>query len=145
MTKVFIPNKAGHDFEPAKRYGELVYISEGYQDKHATNTMQRQWQVALADSSPNDIIMMAGLSNMQAIGCGMLALMHGRVNLLIYDPETKRKMMAEGKTFRNKVVITFKEAVHILKFTILILVVLAYMLPKVILCRGTFCPACVSA
>lgn len=101
MTKVFIPNKAGHDFSPAERYGELVYISEGCQDKHATNTMQRQWEMALKDSSPDDIIMMAGLSNMQAIGCGMFAIMHRRLNILIFDPNTKYKYTLRQNVFEE--------------------------------------------
>ena len=99
MTQIFIPNKAGHDFEPAKRYGDLVYVSEGYQDKHATNTMQRLWQVALKDSEPTDIIMMAGFGHMQAIGCGMFGHMHGRLNILIYDPDKKRKYILRQNVF----------------------------------------------
>jgi hypothetical protein len=102
MTKVFIPNKAGHDFSPAERYGELIYISKGYQDKHATNTMQRQWELALKDSSPDDIIMMAGLSNMQAIGCGMFAIMHKRLNILIFDPNTKYKYTLRQNVFEEE-------------------------------------------
>ena len=93
MTRVFIPNKSGHDFEPAKRYGELIYVSEGYQDKHATSTMQRLWQVALKDSEPKDIIMMAGFGHMQALGCAMFGHMHGRINILIFDPDRKAKYL----------------------------------------------------
>ncbi len=102
MTKIFIPNKAGHDFTPAERYGKLIYISKGFQDKHATNTMQRQWYEELKHSQPTDIIMMAGLSNMQAIGCAMFGHMHGRVNILIFDPDTKYKYTLRQNVFEEE-------------------------------------------
>ena len=102
MSKVFIPNKSGHDFAPAESYGELVFVSTGFQDKHATSTMQRLWQLALQDSQPTDIIMMAGFSHMQAIGCGMFGHMHGRLNILIYNPDKKRKYILRQNVYEEK-------------------------------------------
>ena len=91
MPTVFIPNKAGHDFSAAEKYGELIYVSSGTQHKHGTNLMQRQWQDALKDSTKKDIIMLSGLPNMQAVGIGLFAHMHGRINILIYTPENAAK------------------------------------------------------
>ena len=103
MTTVFIPNKAGHDFSAAEKYGELIYVSSGTQHKHGTNLMQRQWQDALKDSTKDDIIMMSGLPHMQAIGCALFGHIHGRVNILIYSPEKERtKYILRTNVFEEK-------------------------------------------
>ena len=82
--KVYIPNKAGHDYTDAMRYGELVYVTAGLQNKYSVNQMLRIWQDVLKDSDSSDCIVLTGLSVIGSIGCSVFAVKHQRVNLLLW-------------------------------------------------------------
>lgn len=83
--KVFVVNKSGHDFSPAKKYGELVYLSEGLMNRFQTNHMYRMFSDIMEDSSEDDYILISGLIQMNIIAASIMAYKHGRVNLLIYS------------------------------------------------------------
>src|SRR5574340_902970 len=83
-TKIFVPNKGTHDFSPAERFGELVYVTRGEISKFATGVMARAWAKVLAESSPNDFILVTSLTTLCSIGCAMFALKHGQLNQLIF-------------------------------------------------------------
>jgi hypothetical protein len=87
MRKVFVVNKASHDLEEAKRFGELVYLSVGMVSKFATSNMVRMFSRKLRDSHAHDYIMLSGLTVMNVIACLLFYRKHKRVNLLIYRPE----------------------------------------------------------
>jgi len=84
MPKVFVPNKSAHDYSPAEHYGELIYVTVGRVGKYSTDAMARSWAQVLVDSKPEDIILISGFSHLNAIGCGMFAVMHEKLNLLLF-------------------------------------------------------------
>lgn len=84
MPKVFVPNRAGHDYADAARYGELISVTTGLQPKYSTNLMYRQWVELLKDSESTDYILITGLPIITNIGCAIFAVMHKRLNLLIW-------------------------------------------------------------
>ena len=88
MTKVFVINKGGHDFSSARRFGTLVFLSEGSTSKFATNKIYRSFVRKLNDSKPGDFILITGLTVMSSIACAIFARKHGRLNLLIFDGAT---------------------------------------------------------
>jgi len=83
-TKVYIVNKAGHDFSAAEKFGELVYLSEGPINRLALTAMYREFSEKLKDSSPDDIILPTGYSIMTMVAAVIFAHMHGKVNVLLY-------------------------------------------------------------
>ena len=82
--KVFIVNKSAHVFGPAEKYGEVVFLSEGSMNRYATNSMVRQFESVMKDSSPEDRIVPCSLNVMNSIACAIFAHKHGRLNLLLY-------------------------------------------------------------
>ena len=85
MPKVYIINQgAGHNFEPAKEFGDLVYLSEGWIDRLETGTMHRAFNETLKDSSPDDFIVLTSLAVMCSVACGIFSAKHSRLNLLLY-------------------------------------------------------------
>ena len=84
MPKVYILNKGAHDFSPAKKYGELVYCTEGQLGKWNTSQMVRELSAAMADSEAEDYILLTSLSTLCSIACSMFSLKHKRLNLLIF-------------------------------------------------------------
>ena len=84
MAKVFIINRGGHDHSDAKRFGELVYLSEGVVNRYAITEMYREFVQVLKGSNEEDYILLTGLSVMSSLACAIFSRMHGRLNLLLY-------------------------------------------------------------
>jgi hypothetical protein len=95
MPRVFVPNKAAHDYSDAERYGELVFVTMGTQNRYSVNAMYRIWIDALKGSAPEDIIVLTGLNIMCSVGCSIFSVMHKRVNILIWlgGKYMKRELM----------------------------------------------------
>lgn len=85
MPRVYIPNKSSHNYEMAKQYGELVYVTEGNVNRYATNKIYRQVAEAMQDSQPDDFIVVTGLPELQIILTSYFAKKHGRLNLLLFQ------------------------------------------------------------
>ena len=84
MPTVYIVNKGGHNYDDAKRFGELVYLSEGEVSKFATSHMVRMFEPFIESSNAEDYILNTGLTLMSCIACSMFAKKHGVLNLLIF-------------------------------------------------------------
>lgn len=82
--KVFVVNKSTHDYSQAEKYGELVYVTTGHQYHFATGTHARNWLEKLKNSQPEDMIILSSLNVLCGIGCAVFAMLHGRLNLLLY-------------------------------------------------------------
>lgn len=86
--KVFIPNKGFHDYTDAKRFGQLVFVTKGTQNKYGVSNMARCWDAALKDSTPQDYILITSLSILSSIGAGAFASKHGgKVNFLLWQKD----------------------------------------------------------
>lgn len=89
MTKVYVINKSGHDFSPAEKFGELVYLSEGEVNIFHVQQMYRQFSSVLKDSGPRDFILTTGLTIMSCVATAIMARKHGIVNILLFHAETR--------------------------------------------------------
>lgn len=85
MPKVYIPNKSSHNFDSAKQYGELVYVTEGNVNRYATNKMYRQIAEVLSDSCADDFIVVTGMPELQIVLNSYFATKHGKLNLLLFQ------------------------------------------------------------
>jgi hypothetical protein len=84
MPKVYLLNKAGHDYSDAERYGELVTCTEGSLDKLDLQQMYRELSHAMQDSESCDFILLTSLTSLCCIACGIFSSKHGGLNLLIH-------------------------------------------------------------
>lgn len=82
--KVFITNRGGHSYEEAKKFGELVFVTEGTINRFAVTTLYRSFIDAFEGSSPNDYFLITSVNTLNAIGSAVFARKHGRLNLLLY-------------------------------------------------------------
>lgn len=89
MPKVYVVNNSGHDFTPAERFGDIVFLSEGRMNRFKINSMYRQFVERMEDSSSEDYILVTGLIQMNVIAASIQAHKHGRVNLLIYSDKNQ--------------------------------------------------------
>ncbi len=82
--KVYVTNRGGHNYEAAEKYGEIVYITEGTLNRFATSTLYRAFVDGMADSQPDDYILITSMSIVNAIGAAVFARKHGCLNLLLF-------------------------------------------------------------
>ena len=85
MPKVYVVNRSGHDYAGAKRFGDLVYLSEGRTESpFAVTTIYASFAAQLVDSEPDDYLLLTGLNVMNVVASGIFGFLHGKLNLLIY-------------------------------------------------------------
>ena len=82
---VYIISRSAHDFSDAERFGELVFLSDGPMNRYSCNNMCREFSVHLRNSSPEDYILLTGLSVMNSIACALFAALHKKLNLLLFQ------------------------------------------------------------
>ena len=87
---VFVPNKSGHDFSKAERFGRLFYLSEGIVSRLNVNQIHRAFASAMVESRAEDFILITGLNILNSIACSIQAKKFGQVNFLMY------KMSGDG-------------------------------------------------
>lgn len=84
---VYVVNRASHDLSAAKKFGDLVFLSENRQDRFATNNMYREFLPLLECSQPNDYLLLTGLTVMNVVAASILAMLHQKLNVLIHNPK----------------------------------------------------------
>ena len=92
MPRVYVVNKSSHDFSPAARFGDLVFLSEGPMNRYEANNMARQFLPELRKSSPGDFILPCGLSIMNLVAASIFVHLHGRLNLLLYKNKVYKEI-----------------------------------------------------
>lgn len=82
--KVFIPNKSGHDFSAAKKYGSFSYVTEGLVNRFSIGHIARKWMQKLVNSKSTDYILITSLTILTVVGAAIFGHLHHRINLLIF-------------------------------------------------------------
>ena len=85
MPRVYIPNKSMHDFGPAEKWGELIFLTEGRVNTFKANDLAQVICEGMADSEPIDFVVLSGSPILSGLAMAKFAHRHGRVNLLIYN------------------------------------------------------------
>lgn len=85
MSTVYIINKGCHDYSKATKFGKLKYLSNEDMDRFSTGKMYRIFKKRLEDSSPEDYLLISGMTIMSVVACSIFASKHNRVNLLLYN------------------------------------------------------------
>ena len=98
MPRVYLLNRAGHDYSDAERFGELVTCTSGPLDKMDLQQMYRELSHAMQDSESCDFILLTSLTSLCCCACGLFAAKHGGLNLLIH---TQSGYIARSVYFDN--------------------------------------------
>lgn len=83
--RVFVVNRGPHNYEDAAAFGDLVYCTKGSLPKDDIALMYRELEGPLADSIPEDFILLTSLTSLCSVACAIFAHMHGRLNLLLFS------------------------------------------------------------
>jgi len=83
--KVFIPNKAAHDYTKAADFGQVVFCTSGPVRREAMMELFQQIQQSFTDAEPSDLIMNAGPASAVALACSIMAARFGELHMLMWD------------------------------------------------------------
>jgi hypothetical protein len=83
--RVYVPSKSHHDFSDASRYGTLVWLTEGPQNRFELNNMYRHVASVMADAQSGDYLLITGPTTVNVIAASILANRFGRINYLIFN------------------------------------------------------------
>lgn len=83
--RIYITNRGLHDFSAAERYGALVDLTKGRYNLLSIGRMWRVMTPILRKSNSEDMILVCGPTTMNIISCSIFLLIHGRLNLLLYE------------------------------------------------------------
>lgn len=84
MRKVFVVSGSSHNFSAARKWGELVFLSNGPMNRYAVNTMYINFYAAMKHSSPEDYVLICGLAIMNSVAASVMTSLHGKVNYLLF-------------------------------------------------------------
>jgi len=84
MPRVYVINRAAHDFSDAERFGELVFCTEGEVDKFDVSQMFRELSTQLKNSEADDFILLTSLTSLCSVACSIFAAKHQQLNLLLF-------------------------------------------------------------
>jgi hypothetical protein len=87
MAKILVVNRSSHDFSPAEEYGSLVYMTDGALERFNTSKMYRLFKPYIDASSPDDYILITGMTIMNVIACSMFSAKHDKLNILIFKDQ----------------------------------------------------------
>lgn len=83
-TTVWIPNKSGHDFSMASRYGTPEFVTTGLVNRFSIGYIARKWMACLIRSRPTDFVLVTSLTILTVVGAAIFGHLHHRINLLIF-------------------------------------------------------------
>lgn len=97
MSKVWIVNSAGHDFDAAKSYGEFIPLTVGRVNIFNVERLLSEFKGMLANHEKDDWILLSGNAVLNVLAVAIVLAKHGEVNLLLYDVIKKEYVPREIK------------------------------------------------
>lgn len=90
MAKVFIVNDMHHNFEPAKKHGELVYVTEGKVPIFKTDTARHMLEEGLTGYDiERDFLLLSGPSILCILAASIVASKESKIKILVFDAKSQ--------------------------------------------------------
>lgn len=86
-VKVWIVNYAGHDFEAAKKYGELHHIVRGFISFQSLDRVKFQVIEKMREMEAQDYLLLSGTNVINVLAVTNAMCRFGKVNLLVFDKD----------------------------------------------------------
>lgn len=104
--RVYVPNKSYHDFRDASRFGTVVWLTEGPQNRFEINDVYRRIVPLMADAQAMDYLLITGPTTINVVAASILAHRFGRINYLLWNAW-------EGRYVSKPIVMEQKEGIDV--------------------------------
>lgn len=91
IRRIFVTNFAGHDFEAAKSYGEIYWITKGYVSFQSLDRVKFIITEQVVKSNKEDWLLLAGTPIISVISALTWYALHKKVKLLVFDKKGQGK------------------------------------------------------
>ena len=96
MSKVWIVNSSGHDFEEAKNFSEeLIPLTYGIVNIFNVDRLSEEFKGKMSNYEEEDWLLLSGNAVLNVIASNIVMEKHGKVKLLIYDVIRKKYIPRE--------------------------------------------------
>lgn len=85
MARVFVTNFAGHDYEKAKQFGEIYWITKGYVSFQSLDRVKFLITEQIVKSDKDDWLLLSGTPLICCICAIVWFALHKKVKLLVFD------------------------------------------------------------
>lgn len=85
MSKVFVTNYAGHNYDKAKDFGEPVNITVGSVNLRSLDRVKLDIAQAIAESDPEDWLLLSGIQIIAVIASTLWLHKHKKCKMLIWE------------------------------------------------------------
>ena len=94
---VYIANHAGSNYDDAKRFGDLVYMSRGSYQQDELDHILEKIKNYIKDSYPTDYLILDGARLLCSYAFSVWQVKHGFVNLLQWNPSFGKRCYEEKR------------------------------------------------
>lgn len=84
MPRVWVPRAAGHTFDAAKKYGEIIFVFDEVDSVFTPDLLRARAEVVLADFWAGDYLLLNGPLLMNAVVYAYIQEHHDAFNLLLF-------------------------------------------------------------
>ena len=98
--RVFITNYAGHPYNGAEKYGELISLTRGYVSFGSLDRLKYDLAKQIRQTHHEDWLLLSGVPVISALAAAMWFAMHGQVKMLVYD----KKRSTHGRSVYRELV-----------------------------------------
>jgi len=103
--RVWITNYAGHNYERAKSFGELRFVTKGSINFQSLDRLKFQVAQDLMEIQEDDFVLLSGTNIISVITCLLVYEKFGRINILNYDKYTDTYRVLVVDSTSNKDII----------------------------------------
>jgi len=103
IRKVYILNDGGHDYSPAEKFGELVFLNIPYEIRWDISRIYATLKDSLVDAEEDDLFVISNLTTFCCIATALMVEWYGRINYLLYkkDKYIERNLVINPDIIRN--------------------------------------------
>jgi len=91
--RVYIINDSGHNFNKAKKYGDLVFLTKGRVASYKVTQHFRVFAEQMYDACEDDYILVTSLGSMNAIAGWLMGTLGFPLNLLLHIQKGDKYMI----------------------------------------------------
>lgn len=85
MLKVYVTNFTGHEYTDAKRFGELIYITNGYVTFNDLKEIERKVLEFVKQATKDDYLLLSGNSLLCSVATLIWTNYHKQCNILHWN------------------------------------------------------------
>ena len=89
--RVFVTNYGGHDYDEAKSFGEIRWVTRGFVSFQSLDRVKFLVAEAITDSRPDDYLLISGRAIISVLAALVWFHKHSIVRLLVFDQKGGNK------------------------------------------------------